>query len=255
MPDYSKTKIYRIVCEKTGKQYVGSTIQTLSGRLGRHMVKLRMWQKDKKQTYYTSFPILQNPHRILLIENYPCHSKAEKEAREYYWIKNIEGGCVNKVNPTRTPAQWKQDNPEAVVQYNQQKREARLKRRQQNGLDVCLFNELNRLFETEEDKEIKQQNRKEYYQQYYEDHQNKMRNQRHQWYNENRQEYNEKRREQVECPDCHTKTTRGALWCHRQYCKEGPNKKKQCECGAFVKGSLYKHRETEKHKKLLRNKK
>ena len=170
MPDYSKTKIYRIVCDKTGEQYVGSTIETLSGRLGKHMGKLRMWQKDKKNIYYTSFPILERgQYRILLIENYPCHSKAEKEAREYYWIKNIEGGCVNKINPTRTQKEWKQDNPERVKVYNERKREARLKRRQQNGLDICLFNEMNSLFQTEEEAEEIQQNKKQKAKEYHQE--------------------------------------------------------------------------------------
>ena len=36
MVNYQNAKIYRIVCNVTGKQYIGSTVSNLSTRLSQH---------------------------------------------------------------------------------------------------------------------------------------------------------------------------------------------------------------------------
>lgn len=68
-PEYNKYcegKIYKIICNKTGKVYYGSTIKTLKARLSSH-----------KQGHYTSaHDILESGnYRIELVELYPCGSK------------------------------------------------------------------------------------------------------------------------------------------------------------------------------------
>lgn len=84
MPDYSKAKIYKIVCNTTGEQYFGSTIQPLSTRLGEHKRTLK---------YSSSEIIKRNNFEIILCENYPCNNREELVSRERFWIENND--CVN----------------------------------------------------------------------------------------------------------------------------------------------------------------
>lgn len=123
MPDYTTTKIYRIVCDETGDQYIGSTTRSLSARLASHVAQWKYWKKNEKNeatrtSFFTSFPLLERgKYRILLVENYPCASKEEKVARENYWMDNIEGGCVNKVRPARTKEQYREEHKEEMKEY------------------------------------------------------------------------------------------------------------------------------------------
>ena len=88
--DYSKGKIYKIICNITGNIYIGSTINDLSVRLAKH-----------KCDSHSSKEILENnDYQILLIEEYPCKSKEELLWRERYWIEN--NNCVNVKKPIIT---------------------------------------------------------------------------------------------------------------------------------------------------------
>ena len=80
--DYQNGKIYRIVCNKTGLQYVGSTTQPLCKRLSYHRRGYTHWSKTK--TNYTwSYKVLENSdYDIVLIENYKCDTKEELYKRE-----------------------------------------------------------------------------------------------------------------------------------------------------------------------------
>lgn len=119
MKDYQQGKIYRIV-SKTGRQYVGSTVETLSQRLSRH----RGYIKDQKNQGISSVMILkEDPDaKIILIEKYPCSSSEELRAREQYWIENIEGGCVNVVRAHTTPEIIKE---QTKARYEEKKDEIR----------------------------------------------------------------------------------------------------------------------------------
>jgi hypothetical protein len=60
MPNnYSRGKIYKIVCRKTGLQYFGSTTEpTLARRLAGHVGNFKTWKKGN-MTFVTSFTILE----------------------------------------------------------------------------------------------------------------------------------------------------------------------------------------------------
>jgi len=115
--DYSKSKIYKIVCNTTGLTYVGSTIQKLSQRLSEHKGKYKSYLKGKTN-FITSFDIIKNNnYQIILIENCPCDSKEELHREERKYIENIE--CVNKIIPTRTEKEHYQDNKDKIKEYYQ----------------------------------------------------------------------------------------------------------------------------------------
>ncbi len=92
--DYSQGKIYKIVCNKTGLVYIGSTCKTLEKRLKGHVNDCKRYL-DKKSHHLISsiYVIFSNDYKIELIEDYPCNNRKELLQREYYYIDNIE--CIN----------------------------------------------------------------------------------------------------------------------------------------------------------------
>tara|TARA_R110000822_G_scaffold264909_2_gene388933 strand:+ start:2637 stop:3188 length:552 start_codon:yes stop_codon:yes gene_type:complete len=109
--DYSKGKIYKIVCNITGDIYIGSTKEKyLSRRLQRHKYHYKDFLKGKGEKV-ASFSILEKDNfEIILIETYPCDSKYELESRERYWIENTK--CLNINIPTRTRKEKREAEPE-----------------------------------------------------------------------------------------------------------------------------------------------
>ena len=106
MPDYQKSKIYKLVSDHTDQIYIGSTIQRLCDRLGGH-------KKDCKVKNCTSKKLFElGKVKIILIENYPCNSKEELLKHERNYIESMK--CVNKNIPCRTKAEYRQDNKEAI---------------------------------------------------------------------------------------------------------------------------------------------
>ena len=93
---YQKGKIYRITDIGYNKCYIGSTIELLSKRMGKHRSKYKSYLQGKYE-FNTSFNIFEEYGvefcKIELIELYPCNSKAELEAREGYYIRSED--CVN----------------------------------------------------------------------------------------------------------------------------------------------------------------
>jgi hypothetical protein len=119
--DYSHGKIYKLVCNVTGLQYVGSTIGRLCARKSNHLHRYKLWQEGKR-SFVTSFKILENGNfDIVLIEEYPCVSKDQLHARERYWIEELT--CVNKYVPTRTRKEYKDQHLEHLKACEKEYRE------------------------------------------------------------------------------------------------------------------------------------
>ena len=94
MVNYKLGKIYRIKCNVTGLEYVGSTCEpTLAKRLTKHVGVYRSYLKGT-YNYVSSFKILENnDYDIILIEKYPCNDRDELHSRECYFTNQID--CVN----------------------------------------------------------------------------------------------------------------------------------------------------------------
>lgn len=112
--NYQLGKIYKME-SPSGLLYVGSTCEpTLARRLAGHKKHFYDW-KNGIARFVTSFKLFEedeeNVH-IILIENFPCHTKDELTAREAYWIKQTK--CVNKVIPHRTAKEYREDNKEKI---------------------------------------------------------------------------------------------------------------------------------------------
>jgi hypothetical protein len=102
MIDYSKGKIYKLICDKSKLVYIGSTTLSLDERLRIH-----------KSLLDCNCKILFDLGKvdISLIEDYPCLSKKELELKEGDFIKYykyfhndlilnkyIAGGSMKKIN-------------------------------------------------------------------------------------------------------------------------------------------------------------
>jgi len=112
MVNYQNGKIYRIVCNVSGKQYIGSTISLLNVRLSQHKKAV----KDGKNC--SSKIVLENNDcNIILLEDYPCERKEQLLQRERFYIETID--CVNKKIPTRTQHEWYLDNKEVFAKRYQ----------------------------------------------------------------------------------------------------------------------------------------
>ena len=109
MPDYQKGKIYKLI--GYGKTYYGSTTQLLCQRKTGHKRSYKNHRDCKSKEIFE----LGDDVDIVLVESYPCNNKEELHKRERYYIENFE--CVNKIIPTRTIKEWREDNKDKIKQY------------------------------------------------------------------------------------------------------------------------------------------
>lgn len=108
MVNYENGKIYRIVCNKSGKQYIGATTISLSARLSQHK---KVFRSTK---CCLSRDVLEGgDYEIFLIEDFPCERKEQLLARERFHIETND--CVNKKIPLRSKHEWYMDNREDVI--------------------------------------------------------------------------------------------------------------------------------------------
>ena len=131
MVNYENAKIYKLVCNKTGMIYVGSTCQRLlCKRLSGHVANYKRWKNGKTNNYTTSFKIIENnDYYMELLEDVSCNSFDELAKKERRYIESID--CVNKCIPIRTDKEYKQykkqyreDNKEKINQKQKEYREA-----------------------------------------------------------------------------------------------------------------------------------
>ncbi len=110
MPDYKKSKIYKLVSNHTNEIYIGATVNYLRVRKSEHKKHYKRWGNGK-HGYITSYEIVKyDDCKIILVEEFPCDSKIQLSSRERYWIEKLK--CVNKCIPTRTKKEWTEDNKE-----------------------------------------------------------------------------------------------------------------------------------------------
>ena len=120
--NYYRSKIYKIVCNITGKIYVGSTTEpTLARRLVGHKSHYNSYLTGKRG-YITSIEILKNEnYYIELICNINCTSKDELNAIEGNYIRNIN--CVNRCVAGRTQKQYEDEHAVEIKKYEKKYRE------------------------------------------------------------------------------------------------------------------------------------
>jgi hypothetical protein len=100
MVNYENGKIYKIVCDSTGKVYIGSTCTMLCQRLAQHvnLYKCNISNECITKHGCASFEIIKNNnYKIILLENYSCNNKEELMKKEREYFDKLE--CVNRYRP------------------------------------------------------------------------------------------------------------------------------------------------------------
>ena len=119
MTDYSKSKIYQIKNVLDDDIYVGSTTEPLAIRMTKH----RHGAQRNPCTLHTKMRELgPKAFFIELIEEYPCTSKQELNAREGHFIK--ERGTLNDKVAGRSPGEYYNDFKPQRLAYAAQYRAA-----------------------------------------------------------------------------------------------------------------------------------
>jgi len=91
---YKSGKIYKVVCNNTGKTYYGSTYGSIAKKKGRHKSNYHNEYLKGKRGFVSVYDIIkEGNYDIFLVENYPCETKEELHARERWYIENNE--CIN----------------------------------------------------------------------------------------------------------------------------------------------------------------
>ena len=125
---YQKGKIYKIVDIGYNKCYIGSTIEPLSNRMAKHRSHYKRY-KAGSGTNLKCFDLFDEfgveNCKIEWIEDYPCNSRKELEAREGLHQQNTD--CANKCIAGRTVEQWRLDNSEYLQHRRQQYEETKTK--------------------------------------------------------------------------------------------------------------------------------
>lgn len=108
MVNYENGKIYRIVCNKTGKQYIGATTIPLASRLSQHKKLFR-----NAKTCMSREVLEGGDYGIYLIEDCPADRKEQLLSRERYFIETTD--CVNRKVPLRTKHEYYMDNRDELI--------------------------------------------------------------------------------------------------------------------------------------------
>jgi hypothetical protein len=127
---YSKTKIYKLVCNDIAITdcYVGHTTNWIK-RKSKHKACVNL--KDKTHSYHTKYDFIRNNGgwdnwSMILIEEYPCNNKLQAEQRERYWIEELKAK-LNYQTPSITIDEQKEKRK---IYYEKNKEQIKLKHKE-----------------------------------------------------------------------------------------------------------------------------
>ena len=127
--DYSKSLIYKIVCNDTNIKnvYIGSTT-SFSDRKQRHKTTCN---KENCNGYnYPLYTFIRtnggwDNWDMVLLDYTPCNTKLELHKIEREYLEKQDSNLVlNKMIPSRTIKEWTEDNKDKLNEYRKQYREA-----------------------------------------------------------------------------------------------------------------------------------
>jgi hypothetical protein len=120
MPDYQKSKIYRLFSPSKDLVYYGSTTETLSSRLSKHIYTYN--NKDKYKGKRDASTIIEClDYKIELVKDFPCDNKKQLLKEEGTYIRNNK--CINRFIAGRTPTEYRIDNADRIKEYRKKYRE------------------------------------------------------------------------------------------------------------------------------------
>jgi hypothetical protein len=126
-------KIYRIICRKTGKQYIGSTSKKkINDRLSSHKSQYKKFKETgiNSQNFSVFEVMEENDYYIELIDTIVYSSKSELFKLEKSHIE--KNNCVNKCSPISTKEETKEKMKKWFESHKEDKREYDKKYREKN---------------------------------------------------------------------------------------------------------------------------
>ncbi len=165
MPDYSKSKIYKLTSSNSNEIYIGSTTLKLINRKAHHLYNYKRYLLGK-MNYITSIKIIEygGDIDICLLEEYSCNNKEQLHQRERFYIENNE--CVNKYIPTRTMEEYRELNKEVSKEYRKlNKEKANEYNKEYRKLNKEKTSEYNKEYRKLNKEKLKEYN-KEYHREY-----------------------------------------------------------------------------------------
>ena len=226
MPDYSKSKVYNIVCNITGETYYGSTVQKISQRMNGHR---------KKDNECLSKQITERgDYHYGLVEDYKCDNLEQLLMRERYYVDNND--CINKRSPIRT-------KEEKIAYYEEHKEEHAAKNKvyyHNNKDKVKAYLEKNKNKISEQRKGFYERVDKERKKVFYEANKDKIIEQKKVFYEANKDKILEQKKVFYEA--------------NKDKISEHRKQRVVCECGCELsKGSLTGHRKTKFHQEFIQS--
>jgi hypothetical protein len=124
--DYSKTVIYKIVCNDLNitDLYVGSTTDFTKRKCQHKTVcnnpnainhNIKVYKTIREKGGWDNWTMIE-------IEKFGCKDKNEALARERYWFETLEAK-LNVKYPKRDSKEWFKDNYETILEKNKQYRD------------------------------------------------------------------------------------------------------------------------------------
>ena len=161
---YKNGQIYKIVSADFSKCYVGSTCETLSKRMARHRYMFNQHKSRGKESHRSANRLFEECGvencKMVWIEDYPCNSKKELEAREGYYQQQLD--CINKRIEGRTDKEYREQNAEYERERHKEYYENNKdKRKEYNEANKEKHREYNKDYR-EKNKEKIQAQRKQY---------------------------------------------------------------------------------------------
>lgn len=150
-----KGRVYAIRSHQTKDIYIGSTIETLSRRMGGHRSDYK-----RQHSNLSSFNILKyDDAYIELIEEVEFESKDHLRAREGHYIRIMD--CVNKKIECRTDKQYRLDNKDKIKEqasnYYINNKDTIQKYREEHKEDKKIYN---KKYGEEHKEQLKEQHKK-----------------------------------------------------------------------------------------------
>jgi len=220
--DYSKTNIYKIVCNDltVNDCYVGHTTD-MTKRKCAHKTACNN-EKDKAHNCKIYKIIRENGGwenwDMFLVEKFPCKDKFEACKRERELYEELDAK-MNTFRPYRTheeakehKKQYREEHKEERKEYDKQYSEIYYQEHKE------IIKEKQKQY-NQEHKEDRKEYMKQYNKQYKEEHKEDLKQYRNQYYQERKAEINEKRKEKVECKYCAKLLSKCSMSYHIKICK------------------------------------
>jgi len=160
--DYSKTIIYKIVCNDLTMQecYVGHTTDFTKRKYSHKFYALNEGKKDSNMKIYQTIRLNGGWDKwsMLEIEKYPCIDANEARARERYWFEQLSAK-LNMQFPSRTIQEWQDTNKDTI---REKKKTYHIENRDNNIAKAKKYNEENREHRKEYLKKYREEHKEEY---------------------------------------------------------------------------------------------